>query len=425
MRRHHEIGMRIIMLASVGFCIAVRAATNGPEQETFQSLRKQGFELHERAQFAEAIPLLKKAYRLEPNDYFVNLLLGIDLLRTGKAADAIPRLHLAAQLRPSEDIPEGYLGEAEATLGHYPQAAEAYLEAIERSHGSEESLEAWAGFAFERFRQIGARLRESEQGIAAIRQLQATASKPANSLICQGKIPTLELNLAGASRSRELNLEVETAYKLSICYAMEAEKVASRLEAAGGDPSALHRLRGDVLLRLRDDPAGAVQEYKQAIVLRPGDPALEERLAEAQLSAGDPEAAKQSAMAALALDPHRRGALRTMASLSMDTRDYEQALPWLRKLAVESPGDLGVQVELGKALAQTSHAAEALQNLQSAIAAGYLDEKGALHSLEARILRELGRDAEAAKTAAEARRLSDAFQAHNRGGAGGKPDADQ
>jgi tetratricopeptide (TPR) repeat protein len=113
MRRHHEIGMRIIMLASVGFCIAVRAATNGPEQETFQSLRKQGFELHERAQFAEAIPLLKKAYRLEPNDYFVNLLLGIDLLRTGKAADAIPRLHLAAQLRPSEDIPEGYLGESD------------------------------------------------------------------------------------------------------------------------------------------------------------------------------------------------------------------------------------------------------------------------------------------------------------------------
>ena len=332
--------MRIIMLASVGFCIAVRAATTGPEQETFQSLLKQGFELHERAQFAEAIPLLKKAYRLEPNDYFVNLLLGIDLLRTGKAPDAIPRLHVAARLRPSEDIPEGYLGEAEATLGHYPQAAEAYMEAIERSHGSEESLEAWAGFAFERFRQIGARLRESEQGIAAIRQLQATASKPANSLICQSKIPTLESNLAGASRSRTLNSEVETAYKLSICYAMEAEKVASLLEAAGGDPSALHRLRGDVLLRLRDDPAGAVQEYKQAIALRPGDPALEERLAEAQLSAGDPEAAKQSAMAALALDPHRRGALRTMASLSMDTRDYEQALPWLRKLAAESPGDL-------------------------------------------------------------------------------------
>ena len=218
---------------------------------------------------------------------------------------------------------------------------------------------------------------------------------------------------------------METAYKLSICYAMEAEKVASRLEAAGGEPSALHRLRGDVLLRLRDDPAGAVQEYKQAIALRPGDPALEERLAEAQLSAGDPEAARQSAMAALALDPHRPGALRTMASMSMDTRDYEQALPWLRKLAAESPGDLGVQVELGKALAQTGHAAEALQNLQSAIAAGFPDEKGALHSLEARMLRELGRDAEAAKTAAEARRLSDAFQARNRGGAGGKPDADQ
>src|SRR6476646_10667161 len=137
MKRHYEIGMRILMLAFLGFCMTVRSAAIGAEQETFQSLLKQGFELHQRAQFAEAIPLLKKAYRLEPNDYFVNLLLGIDLMRTGKAADAIPRLQLAARVKPSEEIPEGYLGEAEATLGHYPQAAEAYLAAIERSHGSE------------------------------------------------------------------------------------------------------------------------------------------------------------------------------------------------------------------------------------------------------------------------------------------------
>ena len=413
------------MLAFLGFCMTVKAAAIGPEQETFQSLLKQGFELHQRAQFAEAIPLLKKAYRLEPNDYFVNLLLGIDLLRTGKAADAIPRLQLAARVKPTEEIPEGYLGEAEATLGHYPQAAEAYLAAIERSQGSEESLDAWAGFAFERFRRIGGRLRESEQGIAAIRELQATALKPASSLTCQGKIPMLELDLAAKSRSQQINSEVEIAYKLSICYAIEAEKVAAHLEAAGGEPSALHRLRGDVLLRLSNDAGGAIQEYKQAIALRPGDPALVERLAEAQFSEGDPEAARQSAMAALNLDPHRPGALRTMASLSMDARDYKQALPWLRKLAAESPGDLSVKVELGKALAQTGHAAEALQNLQSAIASGFRDERGALHSMEARLLRELGRDSEADEAAEEAKRLSNAFQAHIRSGAGEKPDVDQ
>jgi Flp pilus assembly protein TadD len=49
----------------------------GPE---FRSLLKQGFDLHRQARFAEAIPVLERARRLEPNDYFVNLLLGIDLV---------------------------------------------------------------------------------------------------------------------------------------------------------------------------------------------------------------------------------------------------------------------------------------------------------------------------------------------------------
>ena len=95
--------------------------------------------------------------------------------------------------------------------------------------------------------------------------------------------------------------------------------------------------------------------------MRPGDPALFARLAEAQSAAGDTEAAKQSAQAALAIDPHRREALRTLAFLAMNNRDYDQALPWLRQLAAESPNDRTVQVELGRALAQTGDSAEALR----------------------------------------------------------------
>ena len=81
----------------------------------------------------------------------------------------------------------------------------------------------------------------------------------------------------------------------------------------------------------------------------------------------------------------------------MSNRDYVQAIPWLRQLAAEAPGDRAVQVQLGKALEQTGDAADALQHLAPALAAGYPDEKGALHALEARVLRELGRDAEADK----------------------------
>jgi hypothetical protein len=51
---------------------------------------KQGFELHQQARFGEAIPILDHACRLEPEDYFANLLLGIDLLRSGRAEESVP-----------------------------------------------------------------------------------------------------------------------------------------------------------------------------------------------------------------------------------------------------------------------------------------------------------------------------------------------
>lgn len=415
------IGRRICVIALLGVtaCVAAPAQASGASE--FQSLLRQGFDLHQQARFAEAIPVLERARRLEPSDYFANLLLGIDLLRTGKANDSLPRLELAARARPEDETPEDYLGEAHATLGQYALAAEAYQRAIERSHNSEEALEAWAGFSLERFRQIGESLRESEAGVATVRRLQQAAAKPAATLVCAEPIAALERRLAASRPSASDRFDI--AYKLSVCYAVEAGNAAARLQANNRDEATLHRLRGDVELRLKQDAPAAQDEYRKSLVLRPGDPALLARLAEAQAAAGDNDSALQSAQAALAVDPHRREALRTLAFMAMNSRDYEQALPWLRRLAAESPNDRTAQVELGRALAQTGQNAEALKYLVPALAAGYSDEKGALHALEARALRDLGRDDEAAKASAEARRLSDAFQARNKDA--GKTDANQ
>ena len=416
-------GFRTTALLSVFICIT--AVAQSPGQDDFETLLKQGFELHQRAQFTDAIPLLERARRLEPNNYFANLLLGIDLLRTGKAAEALPRLELAARTRPGEEIPEDYLGEANASLGRYAQAAEDYQQAVKRGHDSEQALEAWAGFALERFRQIGVNLRATEAGVATVRRLVAAAGKSPSSLVCESPIPALERKLAFNRPRAQINGEMETAYNLSICYAIEAGKAAGELQNDAGDAAAVHRLRGDMLLRLKGDAVGAEAEYRAALAARGNDPALLERLAEAQLSAGDAEGARASAQAALAIDPHRPDALRTLAQLAMNNRDYAQALPWLRQLDAEAPGDLAVQVQLGKALEQTGDAADALQHLAPALAAGYPDEKGALHALEAHVLRELGRDGEAEKASAEARRLSDAFQASNKDRPGEKPDENQ
>lgn len=392
--------------------------------EQFQALLKQGFGLHQQARYAESIPIFERARKLEPQDYFANLLLGIDLLRTGKTDDAIPRLELAARVNPDEEIPEDYLGEAQASLAHYAEAAEAYHRAILRGHDSEEALQASAGFALERFRQIGEDLRASEAGVATVHRLQKAGAMPPQALLCRQSIPAMEREFAQPGKSTG-SQHLDIAYKLSICYALQAGTAAERLQANSKDEAAVHRLRGDILLRIKTDPTAAQEEYRKAIALQQHDPALLARLAEAQASAGDTGGAKQSAQAALAIDPHRRDALRTLAFLATSNRDYEQALPVLRQLAAESPGDRSAHVELGRALAQTGNNAEALKYLAPALDAGYPDEKGALHALEARVLRDLGRDEDAVKASAQARRLSDAFQARSKDTPGGKPNVDQ
>jgi predicted Zn-dependent protease len=122
--------------------MCAEALGQGGDPKPFESSLKQGFELHRQARFAEAIPVLEQARKLQTGDYFVNLLLGIDELRTGDAKAAIPRLQLAAHARSSEAIPEEYMGEAEARLGDYAQAAEAYQAAVARGHGGEDAQEA-------------------------------------------------------------------------------------------------------------------------------------------------------------------------------------------------------------------------------------------------------------------------------------------
>jgi tetratricopeptide (TPR) repeat protein len=377
---------------------AIATLATGYGQESFESLLHRGYDLHQQARFAEAVPVLEQAHKLAPQDYFANLLLGIDLLRVGRVSEAIAPLQTAAQIRIGEEFPEDYLGEAEARLEHPALAAKAYQKAIERGHGSETSLEAWAGFCLERFRQIAEMLRSAPRSKETTRPLSADHATPH----CTVSIPSLERRLA----LQQVKYEGDTAYQLSVCYAAAASEAADQLQSKSGDAGAVHRLQGDVLLRLKNDSAGAEREYREALRERPGDPSLRARMAEAQLAGNDTDAAETSARAALAIDPHQNSALRTLSAIALSNRDYESAMPWLRELAAQDPRDLGIQLQLSRALAQTGHPNEALPMLQALLRAGYPDSSGATHTLLASVLRKLGRDQEAAKAETEARRLS-------------------
>jgi len=541
--------------------------------DEFQSLVRQAFDLHRRGQFAAAMPLLRRAYPLQPRDYFVNLLLGIDTLRTGDAPGAIPYLKKASQVRPREEFPLDYLGEAYARQELYADAAAAYLKAVDVSPTSADSSIALVDFALSRFADISALLRSSSKGLAAEYRLRALALGPDDptraSLLqrsadldpaapgvrsdlgraelasgdataaaheCQQAIELdpndlsawlLEAHLAAkAGDWKRVNLRLnlvaqrspqtlsqETArwpkqnlppagsdaaaaatffrcvqqgqtscnldgrhvspmkpdalfreqrwsqltslpapppearkswlqrgiafasleecskaipalerglagsfsefygfFKLSWCYSQEAGRTSEKVQQSADNEASVHILRGDILLRLQAKAERAVSEYQQALAHDGNDPAILERLAEAQFGSGATEEARANAQAALKIDPQRLSAKRTLAKIAIQERDYATALPYLRELAARNPRDVTGRVELGKACAQTGALDEAWQNLAPALERGYPDEKGSLHYLLGSVLKRMGRTVDAEQAFAAATQLSDAFQ---------------
>lgn len=561
-----------VWLGIFAFIVIALAGLSSAAQDEFKPLVQRAFDLHQRGQFAEALPLLRRAYAMQPDDYFVNLLLGIDSLRTGEAKASVPFLRKAARLRPKEEYPLAYLGEAYARQELFAEAAVAYMKAVEVAPRSSESAIAFVDFALARFGQISALLRSSTRGLAAEYRLRALGlaqndssrvallqrsadldpnapgiwsdlaqaafdaadtsaatedcrralelnandlaawivdahlaaqagdwkrvnqrlngiaqrspqmlandvanwpkqlqlpdtgmsgsapkfvacvrdgnaacqfGRPGTARMrpatlyqeqrweqitevpppgagqnqswlrrgiaftklndCEHAIPALERGVAGAA-------DVYGFFQLSRCYSQQAGRAAEQVQESAANQNSLHIMRGDIFLRLQAKPELAMAEYQQALKGEANDPAVLERLAEAQFGAGKSDAARVTAENALKIDPQRIGAKRTLAKVAIQDRDYATALPYLKELAARAPSDVAGRVELGKACAQTGALQEALRNLGPALGHGYPDEKGALHYLLGTVLKRMGRAVEAERAFAEATKLSGAFQ---------------
>ena len=153
--------------------LTVRLAAQQASPGSLDSLLKDGSSLSKQADYAHAIPVLLHAKKLAPENYSANLLLGLDFLRSGHPADALEPLRVAAQVRPNDEMADGYLGEAEKAQGDFALAAEAFEDAAGRAPNSERALLGWADYSLERFRALGLWLRSSQRGTAALLRVQA------------------------------------------------------------------------------------------------------------------------------------------------------------------------------------------------------------------------------------------------------------
>lgn len=568
------------MRVSLGlsFCLACTAlsmvAQSTPSAE-LEELLKSGSSLLEKADYAHAIPLLRRATELAPRDGHANQLLGAALLQSGDPADAISPLRIAAAATPVSEAAEGYLGDAEMEIDRFADAAETFQSAVSRSPRSEQVLVWWTGFCLERYRRLSFSLRETSRGRAELlliasandkvelktRKLwlnqaasiepdlsevwgelgivEMTLSEPAEAeanlkralqfspralhtfelqtLIdaSHGEWITAEKNLGeieersrfeaakffthwprtlvppessenaiwkclgegsrdcsskinGAEPRTSLSAEQlyaesrweqlaalpdpasgatnewlwrgiafaalgncrraipalerglpagaeSAAAHLADCYQQQAIDTADQMQVQGR-VAAVHQIRGDILLSIRQDAAQALKEYAAALSLKPNDPQLLEKSAEARFSLGDLTGAKADAQAALDVNPNRIQLLRLLIRILISERDYPAALALIDRFSQIAPADNWVHVQQGKAYAATGRAEAAAQHLKVALDAGYSDERGALHALLATQLRKLGRTQEANIATAEAIKLADSFQEQSQHG---------
>ena len=77
--------------------VALSSAAQQAKSGDLEGLLADGAALSQQADYAHAIPVLERATRLAPRNYQANLLLGVDLLRSGHPANAMAPLRIAAR----------------------------------------------------------------------------------------------------------------------------------------------------------------------------------------------------------------------------------------------------------------------------------------------------------------------------------------
>jgi tetratricopeptide (TPR) repeat protein len=152
-------------------------AAQSAQTGVFEDLLKRGSTFNQQADFVSAIPLLRQATQLEPQNPSANFLLGVALLQSGHPADAIDPLKIALRAIPVNEAAEGNLGDAAMELGKFALAAEIFQNAAVRSPGSEQTLLWWTDFSLERYRALAFSLRASPRGRAALLLTAAESGK--------------------------------------------------------------------------------------------------------------------------------------------------------------------------------------------------------------------------------------------------------
>lgn len=300
--------------------------------------RNLGAVLYEQGLLDEALVSLRRVLQIEPGDVEVRMAIANTLCASGRAREAVPLYRQALEVNPHSAEVHNNLGNALQELGECAEAIGCYHAALAIKPDDAET-----------HCNLANALRQSGQLDAAIGSCErALALAPGMSLAYNN----LGLTLAALGRRTEAVASLRQAVKLNPRFG-EALKNLGHLLRELGDPRAAaelyrtavglspqaadgHYHLGEALYEL-GEPAESVLSFRRALALRPDYAAAHLGLATALRLLGQNAAAQQSCREALAADAQHVGALCLLGDLHADRGEFAPARElFQRSLAIDA-----------------------------------------------------------------------------------------
>jgi tetratricopeptide (TPR) repeat protein len=297
-----------------------------------------GAALHDRGQWAEALVSLAKALSIHPHDAQMLIYAGNATKALGRARDAVALYEQALRSNPRSIEAHNNLGNAYLELGRLDEAVSCYRRALEVAPQNAQ-IHCNLSNAFRRLDRLDEALASSRSAIAFDHTLSVAHNTQGLIFAALGE---REQAVASYRQALELNAnDVETLNNLGnvLRDLGEYSEAVSRYSLAVElDPKRAesHINLGNALLELRRIDA-TVASFTQALALQPESTLAHVSLATALRLQHRADDAEQHCRAALAIDPNYVDALSLLGELHADQGRFTEAEQLFRQALAVKP----------------------------------------------------------------------------------------
>jgi tetratricopeptide (TPR) repeat protein len=400
-----------------------------------------GLALHSAGRHRPAIEQFQAALKQQPELAPALLMLGVAHLKLGEPDRALEPLKRAVKVAPSNRLALFELADTQLALGRVSEAAASFRRLTELDPGNPR---AWQGLGmsclslsrrtFDRLEKTAPRsawwyallarskLEQQQYRTAFYLYKQALALAPdlpgIHAALAEIYRQTGHPEWAGVEEERARALAPrksapregtpEFLHDEALRYSRQALEAFARL--AQMPPTAeIHELMAESF-RLQGNHARAVEEWRAALKLRPGDHGVEKELATALWLARDYESALPLLDRLHASEPGSARLNQLLGDCLLERGQLEKAIPYLETAVKVEPGLLRAHASLGRALLYAGRPTEAIAHLKTALP---VDEDGSLYFQLSQALRRAGQDEAARRAHEEFIRISQDKREHS------------